>query len=230
MSWFEDASHGAPGNAALPERQRSRRVLVVWLLVGGVVVGLLLAGAVSAVAHFMDNQNAAGPAAPATPRPEAALTALACGDPAPPADADPERTLTAQVDVNDPAATGTYAAGAELPVVAALVNVGDDVDVRAESDLAVVVVRDDVVTGAPVSVELRNPDGRRDDPYRFTVPFGIGVSAELGYPLVDCGGEPLAPGEYTLVVGVRVAVLGAGTGADTRPAEIVGESLPFHVG
>lgn len=223
MSWFEDASHGTPGDAALPERQRSRRVLVAWLLLGGVLVGLLVAGAASAVAHFVDNQNAVGPEAPGTPRPEAALTSLACGDPAPPADTDPERTLTAQVDVNDPAVAGTYDAGADLPVIAGLVNVGDEVEVRIESDLAVVLARDGVVAGEPVTVDLRDPDDRRADPYRMTAPTGIGVTAELSAPLVGCDGEPLAPGGYTLVVGVRVAVVGG------EGAELVGESVPFSV-
>lgn len=56
MSWFEDAAD-APGNpATLPERRRRPRVLVTWLLVGGVAIGLLLAGAVTAVALFVDNQ------------------------------------------------------------------------------------------------------------------------------------------------------------------------------
>lgn len=204
---------------------------MAWLLVGGVLVGLLVAGAVSAVAHFMDDQNAAGPAAPGTPRPEPALGSLACGDAAPPADADPERTLTAQVEVLDDQVGGTYTAGDELPVIAALVNVGEDVEVRAESDLAVVAVRDGVVAGTPARVELRDPDERRDDPYRMTVPTGIGASAELTYPLTGCDGEPLAAGEYTLVVGVRVAVVGTGTsdGTGNQAAELVGESGPFAV-
>lgn len=225
MTWFDDASQdGERGaDAPLPERRRSRGVLVAWLLVGGIVVGLLLAGAVSAVAHFARNQDDAGPDAPGTPRPDAALAALTCGDPAPPADADSERTLTAQVDVNDPDATGTHAAGADLPVIAGLVNVGDEVEVHVESDLAVVLARDGVVAGEPVTVDLRDPDDDRADPYAITVPMGIGLTAELTAALEDCDGEPLAPGEYTLVVGVRVAV---GT---RRGAELVGESLPFRV-
>lgn len=226
MTWFDDASQDdakSTDGARLPERQRSRRVLVTWLLLGGVLVGLLVAGAASAVAHFVDNQNAVGPDAPGTPRPEAALTALTCGDPAPLPDTDPERTLTAQVDVNDPDAAGSYAAGVDLPVIAGLVNVGDEVEVRVESDLAVVLARDGVVAGEAVTVDLRDPDDRRADPYRMTVPTGIGVTAETTAPLAGCDGEPLAPGEYTLVVGVRVAVVGA------EGAELVGESLPFRV-
>lgn len=238
MTWFDDASADGEraADAPLPERRRSRGVLVAWLLGGGLAVGLLVAGAVSAVAHFVDNQNAAGPDAPGTPRPEAALTALTCGDPAPPADTDPERTLTAQVDVNDPDVAGVYAAGEELPVIAGLVNVGDETLVRIESDLAVVVARDGVVAGEPVTVDLRDPDERRADPYRMRVPMGIGVTAETTAPLVGCDGEPLAPGEYTLVVGVRVAVLGAGGEADAaggevvgEATELVGESVPFRV-
>ncbi len=225
MTWFEDASaDGERGaDAPLPERRRSRGVLVAWLLVGGVVVGLLVAGAASAVAHFVNNQNAAGPDAPGTPRPEAALAALTCGDAAPPPDADSERTLTAQVDVNDPDAVGTYASGADLPVIAGLVNVGDEVDVRVESDLAVVLARDGVVAGEPVTVDLRDPDDDRADPYAMTAPTGIGVTAELTTPLEGCDGEPLAPGEYALVVGVRVAMAGGAA------SELVGESLPFRV-
>lgn len=226
MTWFDDASRDdakTTGAAGLPERQRSRRVLVAWLLLGGVLVGLLVAGAASAVAHFVNNQNAVGPDAPGTPRPVAALAALTCGDPVPPTDADAERTLTAQVDVNDPDVAGAYAAGADLPVIAGLVNVGDEVEVRVESDLAVVLVRDGVVAGEPVTVDLRDPDDRRADPYRMTAPMGIGVTAETTAPLDGCDGAPLAPGEYTLVVGVRVAVVGG----DAR--ELVGESIPFRV-
>lgn len=234
MSWFEDASRGTPGDATLPERQRSRGVLVAWLVAGGLVVGLLVAGAVSAVAHFIDDQNATGPAAGGSPRPQAALAALTCGDPAPQVGVGPGRTLMAQVEVLDEQAGRTYDAGAELPVIAALVNAGDEVEVRVESDLAVVAVRDGVVAGEPVAVELRDPD-RRDDPSLptvLTVPPGIGTSVELGYPLVGCDGEPLATGEYTLVVGVRVADAGgadAGTGDDAG-GELVGESGPFGVG
>ncbi len=72
MSWFEDAADAAP-TPPLPERRRSRRVLVAWLLVGGVLVGLLVAGAVSAVAHFVDEQNTSAPAEPGTHRPEPGL-------------------------------------------------------------------------------------------------------------------------------------------------------------
>lgn len=225
MTWFEDASaEGERGaDAPLPERRRSRGVLVAWLLVGAIVVGLLLAGAVSAVAHFARNQDPAGSDAAGTPRPAAALAALTCGDATPAADADPEQTLTAQVDVNDPDAAGTYVAGADLPVIAGLVNVGDEVEVRVESDLAVVVARDGVVVGEPVTVDLRDPGDDRADPYAMTVPTGIGVTAELTAPLEGCDGEALPPGEYALVVGVRVAVAG---GVAT---ELVGESLPFRV-
>lgn len=223
MTWFEDASaDGARGaDAPLPERRRSRGVLVAWLLVGGIAVGLLLAGAVSAVAHFMGSQDGAGPDPAGTPRPEAALTALTCGDPAPPADTDPENSVTAQVDVNDPDAAGTYPAGGGLPVIAGLVNVGDEVEVHVESDLAVVVARDGTVVGEPVTVDLGDPD--RADPYAMTVPTGIGVTAETTAPLVDCDGDPLPPGEYTLVVGVRLAVAGRAA------TELVGESLPFSL-
>lgn len=223
MTWFEEASQGDAGDPPLPERRRSRAVLVAWLLAGGLVVGLLVAGAVSAVAHFVDNQSDTEPEAAGTPRPEAALAALTCGDPAPPADADPARTLTAEVDVNDPDAAGRYAAGAELPVIAGLVNVDDPAELRVESDLAVVVARDGVVAAEPVTVDLRDPDDGSTDPYLMTVPTGIGVTAELTTPLDGCDGEPLAPGEYTLVVGVRVAVAG-GPGT-----ELVGESIPFQV-
>lgn len=239
MTWFDDASADGErsAEAPMPERRRSRGVLVAWLLVGGLVVGLLVAGAVSAVAHFVGNQSG-DPDTTEGPRAEAALAALACGDPAPPADTDGtgRRTLTAQVDVNDPDLAGTYAAGADLPVIAGLVNVGDEVEVRIESDLAVVVARDGVVTGEPAVVDVRDPD--RADPYRMTVPSGIGVTVETSVPLVGCDGEPLPAGEYTLVVGVRVATLEGDTtldedteaaGADAHATELVGESLPFRV-
>ena len=231
MTWFDDASagggHGA--DAPLPERRRSRGVLVAWLVAGGLAVGLLVAGAVSAVAHFVDNQGGADPDAP--PRPSAALAALTCGDPAPPADTgtDAGQPLTVQVDVNDPDVAGAYATGTDLPVIAGLVNTGDAVEVRIESDLAVLLARDGVVAAEPVAVDLRDGADRGTDPSRMTVPTGIGVTVETTAPLVGCDGEPLAPGEYTLVVGVRVAAPGADGGPDGAGTELVGESLPFRV-
>ena len=59
MTWFDDASADGEraADAPLPERRRSRGVLVAWLLAGGLAVGLLVAGAASAVVHFVDDQN-----------------------------------------------------------------------------------------------------------------------------------------------------------------------------
>ena len=233
MTWFDDASADGErsADAPLPERRRSRGVLVAWLLAGGLVVGLLVAGAVSAVAHFVGNQSA-DPGGTDGPRAAAALAALVCGDPAPAPDTDTDgrRTLTAQVDVNDPDLAGTYAAGANLPVIAGLVNVGDEVEIRLESDLAVVLTRDGAVVAEPVVVDLRDPD--RADPSRMSVPSGIGVTVETSAPLVGCDGEPLPAGEYALVVGVRVAVLEGDAAAgesDGQATELVGESFPFRV-
>ncbi len=224
MTWFDDASADGErsADAPLPERRRSRGVLVAWLLAGGLAVGLLVAGAASAVVHFVDNQNATG-AAGRPVRPEAALAVLACGDPAPRVASAPGGTLTAEVQMLDARVRPLYAPGTPLEVIAALVNVADAVEVRAESDLAVVVVRDGVVAGEPATVDLRDAVEGGDDPSRMTVPAGIGVTAELTYRLVGCDGEELAAGEYRLLVGVRVAV------GDGVPTELVGESIPFDV-
>ena len=209
MHWFDEAA--ARPTQQQPEHPRSRRVLVAGLVALGALLGLLIAGATSVVAHYADNENAAGPPAPATPRPTPALAGLACGDPAPLADTDPERTLVAVVEVLDAYETGgRYGAGAQLPVTVALVNFGAELELRAESDIAVVAVRDGVVVGIPVTVPLRHDDERRRDAYRLTVPSGIGLSAELTYPLTACGGGTLEPGDYTLVGGLRVAEIGGG--------------------
>lgn len=60
MTWFDDAARedaettGGAGlpERGLPERQRSRAALVTWLVLGGVVVGLLVAGGASVVVRF----------------------------------------------------------------------------------------------------------------------------------------------------------------------------------
>lgn len=179
------------------EPPRSRRRLVAGLVLGGVLLGLAVAGGASVIGRYVQATTASGPTAPPVPRETPALAGLACGDPTPAGEGDPERTLVVETEI-EAAAGARFRPGASVPLRLALVNVGPDLTIRAASDIVVVATRDGAVVGAPAAVELRNPDERRRDPYLLDVPSGIGVPAQAAYQLVSCDGGALFAGEYAL--------------------------------
>lgn len=208
-----------PAEAPPSAARRSR--LMAGLLAGGLVMGVLLAIGASLVIRWYD--ASVTPGAPSTPRPTPALAALECGAVVREPAVSPERTLFASLEIVDGAPGATAAAGSELTVSVALVNVGESsVVARAESAVAVVALRDGVVVGRAVTAALRDPEGR--DPYQLRIPTGTGWNVQTPYPLLGCDGQPLPAGDYELAAGLRVAV------PDARvETELVAARVPFTV-